>query len=707
MAVRLSTAGRPPMRKTAAGAVLLVVALTLPAPAQDGSGSVGFYGTPGLIDTPTARSLADADLAITFAHAGAQSRGTLAFQVTPRLTGSFRYSGIDGLVTPGETLFDRSLDLHFRFLDETGWRPAFAIGLRDLAGTGIYSSEYIVASKRLGPRVDVSAGIGWGRLATRGAFDNPFGLDDRPSFSGLGGEAAYDAWFRGPAAFFGGVEVRATDRLTLKAEYSSDAYDREVAAGIMEVNSPFNIGVEYQWRPGATFGLHYLQGSEIGLTASFVFNPKSPAVGDRSPAPVPVSVRPGSAADWDGAWTATPGRAEALRAGMAKVLEADGMGLEYLALDAGTARLGLRNAKYDAEPQAIGRVARMMTALMPPSVETFVIEPVVEGMAVSRVTLRRSDIERLEHAPDGSEQSLARAVIGEAAGRVPPDARPDDLYPRLTWGLGPYVATSFFDPDSPVRADAGIEASGRVHIAPGLSLSGAYRLKLLGNLDESDRVSDSVLPRVRSESNLYDREGSGLEYLTLDYFARPGEDLYARLSVGYLERMFGGVSGEFLWKPVDSRLGLGVEVNYVQQRDFDRGFGFQDYDVATGHVSAYYDLGRGFEAQVDVGRYLAGDWGTTLSLDRTFANGWSLGAFATFTDVSAEEFGEGSFDKGIRLTAPLSWFTGQPNRTDFSGTIRPVQRDGGARLNVQNRLYPLVRDYHEGELTDEWGRFWR
>ncbi len=76
--------------------------------------------------------------------------------------------------------------------------------------------------------------------------------------------------------------------------------------------------------------------------------------------------------------------------------------------------------------------------------------------------------------------------------------------------------------------------------------------------------------------------------------------------------MFAGISGELLWKPVDSRLALGAEVNYVYQRDFDQLFGLQGYSVVTGHVSAYYDLGNGFEAQLDVGRYLAGDIGGLL-----------------------------------------------------------------------------------------------
>ena len=103
------------------------------------------------------------------------------------------------------------------------------------------------------------------------------------------------------------------------------------------------------------------------------------------------------------------------------------------------------------------------------------------------------------------------------------------------------------------------------------------------------------------------------------------DDLYGRLSGGLLERMFAGVSAELLWKPARQSWGLGGEINYVQQRDYDQMFSFRNYDVVTGHASVYWDTGwYGIGSQVDAGRYLAGDWGATLSLKRRFANGWEF-----------------------------------------------------------------------------------
>ena len=170
--------------------------------------------------------------------------------------------------------------------------------------------------------------------------------------------------------------------------------------------------------------------------------------------------------------------------------------------------------------------------------------------------------------------------------------------------------------------------------------------------------------------------------------------------------MYGGVSGEVLWKPVNSRLGLGLEANYVVQRDFDQRFGFRDYRTFTGHASAYYELPKGYLVQIDAGRYLAGDYGGTFSLNREFDNGFMVGGFFTLTNVSSEDFGEGSFDKGFRFRIPVDWLLGKPSRSGFGLTIRPTQRDGGQRVAVPDRLYGSVREAHRRSLEEQRARFW-
>ncbi len=693
----------------------MVAGTALPASAEM-KPTLTFGGTTGLIDMPSGESQSDGTLSVVTAHFGPISRTTLSFQITPRLSGSFRYTGIrkwdDVLPSPLATNYDRSFDLRYQLFDEGRYMPGVVIGLQDVIGTGLMSGEYLAATKTLGKSVKVTAGLGWGRYGSYGSIG---ATGTRPAFdTGVGGTVRTGQWFRGDFAPFAGVEWQVNDKLGLKVEYSSDAYALESGSRkTFDRKSPYNFGVEYQVKPNLRVGAYYLYGSEVGLSAQIVLDPKvRPTGGMLTAGALPVKDRPSRAANaaaWSPLWITEESGKASMRSSLAKTLRRDGITLEAITFGLDRVEVRIRTPNGENSAQVIGRTARAMAATMPATVETFDIVPLERGVAVSKVVIRRSDLEDLEFA--GAQDALIRqrAQILAVSNGLPPDAlRTEGLYPKFNWGLAPYARTSLFDPENPLRIDVGLQLSASYAIAPGLLLSGSIGKKLTGNLGDSTRVSNSVLPHVRSDSNIYDREGDpSLNTLTLAWYGKPAPNLYSRVTVGYLERMFGGVSTELLWKKVDSRFALGAELNYVKQRDFDQLLGFQDYSVLTGHVSGYLDLGKGYSAQLDVGRYLAGDYGATLAIDREFANGWKVGAFATLTDVPFEDFGEGSFDKGIRLSIPFAWALGRPTEKAYNATIRPILRDGGARLSVDGRLYDTVRGYHETQLDAQWGRFWR
>ena len=73
--------------------------------------------------------------------------------------------------------------------------------------------------------------------------------------------------------------------------------------------------------------------------------------------------------------------------------------------------------------------------------------------------------------------------------------------------------------------------------------------------------------------------------------------------------------------------------------------------------------------------------GATFELRRTCRNGWQVGVWASLTDVPFEDFGEGSFDKGFYFQIPLDGVFGGRSRGKFSTRMRPIQRDGGQRLD--------------------------
>jgi len=694
----------------------MAIVMTVPAVADDLTTTMtNNFGVPGgLIDMPTAEMAPDGQLSVTVSHFEGYTKNTATFQLLPWLSGSFRYIGVDDLSPLFDVFYDRSFDLRIRLMEETEYLPAVAVGLQDFLGTGVLSSEYIAATKQVGNRLRVTGGIGWGRLGSRNSFGS---LGSRSPFNftgvGTGGDFNFDDWFRGPMAFFGGASYQVTDKISFSAEYSSDNYDLERRQGVFNPGTALNFALDYKVNENFNLRLFALNGKEIGANVTVTLNPKEPPVPSGDPAPLPVAVRdPASIRDLG--WTLDPKQSQDAVSSLATLLQQERITLEGLRIEERAAHLLILNDVYTSDTQALGRTVRVLTRTMPASIETFHITlSSGQGLPVSTTTFRRSDIERLEHAP--AREILARAEFNDSLrfGDVP-DRLPG-VHPQFNWRVGPITRTYAFDPDQPFRADVRLQARGDWQLGSGWVLTGAGSVKLFGTIDEATRFSNSVMPRVRSNSLLYDRvTGPTLDILTLAKYARLGPDFYGRFTAGYLETMYAGVSGEILWKPVDSRLALGAEVNFVRPRDFGQGFGIRTRRTPggvipewNGHVSAYYDLPGDYDAAVHAGRYLAGDWGATLQVARSFANGWQVGAFATKTNVSAETFGEGSFDKGIFVEIPLSWLVGQSTQQSFGQTIRPIQRDGGQRLEVEGRLYETVRKGHRAKVAESWGKFWR
>ena len=111
---------RAARRSAAAGAVIIICSLPLPARADTVMPFMPrtTYGDLGLLDMPSARMAPDGEIAVTVGSLQGSQRYNFSFQAFPWLEGSFRYSHIANFsapgVPPGFSLFDRSLGLKMR-----------------------------------------------------------------------------------------------------------------------------------------------------------------------------------------------------------------------------------------------------------------------------------------------------------------------------------------------------------------------------------------------------------------------------------------------------------------------------------------------------------------------------------------------------------------------------------------------------------------
>ena len=361
---------------------------------------------------------------------------------------------------------------------------------------------------------------------------------------------------------------------------------------------------------------------------------------------------------------------------------------------------------YPTEAQRIGRAARLLANSVPEPVEKLTIVAMNGGLESYRITLNRNDLEKAANHQGTIEEVWRRARIEKPRPfGIPDDAiRNPKAFPRFLWSFGPRTRQHVGGPDQFMLYQFWASLNANLAIAPGLGVSAGVGKNLYHNFDKIKLSSDSVLPHVRSDIKHYLQQGTdNLTRLNASYFFMPFEDFYFRTSAGYFEEMYGGFSTEFLYRPFDSRFAFGFDINRVWKREFEQRLGFLDYRVTTGHVNLYYHFPF-YEllGEVNIGQYLAEDRGVTFNISRRFDNGVRVGMWATFTDVSAEQFGEGSFDKGIFTSIPFHVFL--PISTTAHGNFgfRPLTRDGGQRLAVGGRLYDVSNNATLDAVVHKW-----
>lgn len=663
--------------------------------AQDKT-SLNFYGAPGLIEMPSAEMMPDAELSMVYSDFPNTENVAISFQFLPSLSMTYRIQKLSGYF--GDSQFDGSWDLAYQILEETDSLPSVSVGFRDFLATGITASQYVVATKTIADQFKVTAGAGWGRLSDSNEIQTDYTMS--------GGGFRFDEYFSGPAGFFGGVEwATPIEGVIFKAEYSSDRYVQENDLNpvpFFDRKSDFNFGIEYQSKLNFSIGAYYLYGSEIGFKVSSSLNPRRgrPA-GYIIPAPLPIQPRD-QAARSDLSWLDTPDvetvAANALRSTLAK----DGIGIKKIGLSGDEVYIVVTRGSAIAPARTFGRVARALTYVMPESVETFKIAIEFAGFETVEMTVNRSDLEELEFSPNGVIESARRFELGDAPYPLEGFTEFTTDYPKFSWSVAPYFSLTLFSAGDQPAVQAGIAGNATVRFADNLSLTGSLRLPLIDGQTDS-----TVVDAGPNESVYFTKAELTLTRLSLDQYAKLSDNVYGKFNAGIFSSKWAGVGAEVLYKPADQRWGVGFDLNYVKQRDSDTYFEFIDYDIVTGHASYYYSAANGFDYTLSAGRYLAGDWGATLAVDRTFDNGWRVGVFSTVTDMPASEFGDGRFQKGFRITIPLGWALGTQTRRAVGDTVASVSGEGGSRLSTPGNLYGSVSAYHTDRVSGSWGAFWK
>jgi len=695
-----------------AGAADAGSALVLPPPSPSTRSrslvtTASDWGGVGLLQTPSARMEKAGNLTVNFSRIYPYFQGNIMVQPLDWLEAGFRYTTVSNRLYSSSPDFsgnnaylDKSFDAKFGLWTESAYLPQVAVGFRDFAGTGLFSGEYLVASKRTGP-LDWSLGLGWGYTGARGNLRNPLGrlfpsFDTRKGSNvATGGSFAFGSYFHGPMALFGGVQYQTPwEPLILKLEYDGNDYQHEGLDNTLPQSSPWNLGAVYRVGRAVdvTLGVERGNTAMLGVTLHTQLDGLSMPKLNDPPRIAVTAARPQQAPDW----SATSHDIAAQTDWHVRRIEQRGREL----------RVTLDDAEATYWRERADRATAVLNRDAPASVDRFSLTYRQRGVDVAEHVIDRDAWVAQQTQPLPPHEQRAALIARAPENLAPEKPLYQNTRPMFESALGPNYQQTLGGPDGFVLFQVGAAEQVKLRLREDTWVQGRLQLGLYDNYDKYKNTGSSSMPRVRTYLREYITSSKfTLPNLQATHVGRFGENQYYSVYGGYLESMFAGVGGEWLYRPFASRVALGVDANLVKQRNFEQDFGFDNagaqtgYRTATGHATLYWDTGwNGVQANLSVGRYLAKDMGATFDVSRVFQNGVKFGAFFSKTNVSSATFGEGSFDKGVYLSVPFDAFLTKSSNTTANVVWKPLTRDGGAKLSRYVQLYDLTSTRDERAL---------
>ena len=619
------------------------------------------HGVIGLVNMPTARFYDESSYGFTLYNGDPDQKITMTSFPYDWMEASFFYTniqdksycGLDYDPVCNQDYKDKGFNFKIR-LKEEGIFPAIAIGINDIAGTGFYSSEYIVGSYGIN-NIDFHLGLSWGTLnGSKNSFKNPFGSIDsqfyvRPgAFEDNGGQFQPSRYFSGEKASpFFGISYALNSKILIKLETDNTLTPGQV--GYEKAESNYSFGIDYAVNKNFSIGIASERNNY--LSAKFVYknNPKESIKKYQYKKSETIKSQ-------DDKYTQLIKNIENNGIGVNKIIEsADAIGIELTQFT---------HSNLDI-------IEEIVTSA---SIDSGINKEIKTDFRIVNLQAKTDFDEDFVNSSNILYQRKSSRKFNTSNGLV----------------FRPFLASreGFF------KGALLLENNSEYIIKDNFFFSSNIKYSVADNFDDLTVPPVNTYPaQVRSDIKDYLRnidEGIIIGRAQLDYHITPKKNHHLMFTGGILEEIFSGYGGEYLYFKNNTNYAIGFEIFNVKKRDYKMRFGTQDYENTTHFLNFYY---RNydyipFDMKISYGEYLAGDEGTTFELSRSFINGIKFGVFASFTDVSSDQFGEGTFDKGIFFNIPIYG-------NFISYTWKPLTKDPGAKLIRKYTLNDLLIKFRE------------
>jgi len=633
------------------------------------------WGGTGLMEIPTARVMKENTYRFGATEMFPYRYYYGALGIFPNLEIDGRVTEMIGVRGFANTSYgwykDKAFDMKYRFLPESTYSPALAIGVMDPQGTRLYPSQYLVASKQIYP-FDFTIGLGNGR----------FGKRSLPaSNEGIKAEIFTDTkqWLKDSQVFWG-VQFSPSDKYSVMMEYSPIKFHKQLSDPVRKryfdrpVPSKFNFG--FRWKPlkWAEVDITYERGEQFGINLSTFFEIGQPLI--------PIFDQQYREKQTDRSYPADTR--------LINALFASGFRNIAVKIDSNDIWIEAQNNRYFYVTKAVGVILKLVNDITPQHIENIHIIMSSNGIPLFKLSAIREDIADWQTEKLTNDEMIFLSKFDPSITKGP-DIRMFH-HDFFTYGLKPSLESYLNDPSGFFKYRFGLSAWGSYHPWKGTTFLAQPDLYPINNI--STRTASLIDP-VRSDVVLYKEKNVTLARLMFDQVFKANNELYGRISAGYLELQYAGFYGEAATSLMNGRVMLGVGGSAVRKRDPDNVFKLSD-DFTQIYKTAFLNSRlnvpeHDLAFDVKAGRFLGGDKGARFTVSK-FINGVTISAWYSVTDTSnfRDPSNRGYHDKGISVTIPIRLFKGTDSKTAYSYVLSPWTRDVAQDVNQYETLFDFI-----------------
>tara|TARA_B100000900_G_scaffold406702_1_gene418131 strand:- start:681 stop:2645 length:1965 start_codon:yes stop_codon:yes gene_type:complete len=643
--------------------------------------------------------------------------GTLTVSPFDWLEASYFYYRPSDLVWEGDLVaghyLDKGFNVKFVHRSKRFKNTKLAIGLDDFAGTGLLTKEYIVSTTQL-KNIKFTAGMGWGKFTGENTASNPLNkisdkFKNRPSNSDnfdKGGNLSYDLWFKGESSIFGGIEYKFPKIKGLKFILEYDPFDYsdfsannrpDINPVVRRKDKKYNFGFNYPINKYFSLGVSQIKGNQINLGLSFSLKLREELFSKPNFEPRIVKDnqnKKNKKVFYDDLLFNLNNNNLLLQTATLDNEKLD------ISISTSQHRNAIRSSSYASN------IAKKVADLNEIRINQINISHINVGIELNNITYVAKHLDEDNSDPIEVKKYYTSFDPGDPKGYEKNEFKPLVDFPVVFQSFSPTIISHIGVPEKFYAGNLVMQYNNETQFNRNLILNSELNYSLYTNIKDTISGPGSQLEHVRTDLVDYLKEDDFfITRIQLDYIWSPKQSLYTKISGGIFETMFGGIGGEILYKPFDRNFTLGAELFKVRQRAFNQKLEFKDYETTTGHLNFGLMMPLGIEANISYGRYLAKDDGYTFDLSRRTKSGFRAGIYFTRTNISAELFGEGSFDKGFYFQIPFDLISGDYDGSYNNFELSPLTRDGGAKLRHNNDLKGLIYNSSYREINSQWGGF--